>query len=81
MKSYIEQLLQIIRINILVWGLFKIMDSGIALSIALIIGGVSTILNGYSLYVKNKKKESISLILGGFLAIILSILSVFFSKL
>ena len=81
MKSYIEKLLPIISIIILVLGLFKIIDSDIALSISVIIGGVSTILNGYSLYVKNKKKESISLILGGFLAIILSILSVFFSKL
>ena len=80
MKSCIEKLLPIISVIILALGLFKIMDSGIALSIA-VIGGVSTILNGYSLYVKNKKKESISLILGGFLAIILSILSVFFSKL
>ena len=81
MKSYIEKLLPIISIIILVLGLFKIIDSDIALSIALIIGGVSTILNGYSLYIKNKKKESISLTLAGFLAIILSILSVFFRNL
>ena len=57
MKSCIEKLLPIISVIILALGLFKIMDSGIALSIAVIIGGVSTILNGYSLYVKNKKKE------------------------
>ena len=56
MKSCIEKLLPIISVIILALGLFKIMDSGIALSIAVIIGGVSTILNGYSLYVKNKKK-------------------------
>ena len=81
MKSWIGKLLPIISIIILVLGLFKIIDSDIALSIAVIIGGVSTILNGYSLYIKNKKKESISLTLAGFLAIILSILSVFFRNL
>ena len=81
MKSWIEKLLPIISIILLVLGLFKIIDSYIALSVAVLIGGVSSILNGYSLYIKNKKKESISLILGGFLAIILSILSVFFRNL
>ena len=48
MKSCIEKLLPIISVIILALGLFKIMDSGIALSIAVIIGEVSTILNGYS---------------------------------
>lgn len=81
MKSWIEKLLPIISIILLVLGLFKIIDSYIALSVAVLIGGVSSILNGYSLYIKNKKKESISLILAGFLVIILSILSVFFRNL
>ena len=81
MKSCIEKLLPIISIILLVLGLFKIIDSYIALSVAVLIGGVSSILNGYSLYIKNKKKESISLILAGFLVIILSILSVFFRNL
>ena len=60
MKSWIEKLLPIISIILLVLGLFKIIDSYIALSVAVLIGGVSSILNGYSLYIKNKKKESIS---------------------
>lgn len=78
MKIWIEKLLPIISIVLLVLGLLNIIDLDIALSIAVLICGVSSILNGYSLYLKNKKKESISLILIGFLVIILSILTIFF---
>ena len=81
MKKGIKILLLIVSIILLMLGLFNIIDSDVALSMAVLIGGVYSILNGYSSYLKNKKRESISLILGGFLAIILSILSVFFSKL
>ncbi len=77
MKKFIKILLPIASIILLVLGLFKIIDLDVALSIAVLIGGVSSILNGYSLYVKDKKKESISLILTGFLIIILSILTLF----
>lgn len=77
MKKFIKTLLPIVSIILLVLGLFKIMDLDVALSIVVLIGGVSSILNGYSLYLKDKKKESISLILTGFLIIILSILTLF----
>ena len=81
MKKIIKTLLPIISIILLLLGLFNIIDSDVALSIAILIGGVSNILNGYSSYVKNKKKESISLILTGFLIIILSILTLFLRNL
>lgn len=77
MKKGIKTLLPIVSIILLVLGLFNIIDSDVALSIAVLICGVSGILDGYFLYVKNKKKESISLILTGFLIIILSILTFF----
>lgn len=81
MEKGIKILLPVISIILLVLGLFNIIDLDVALSISVLMGGVSSILNGYSLYVKNKKKESISLILTGFLIIILSILTLFFRKL
>lgn len=81
MKKGIKTLLPIVSIILLVLGLFNIIDSNIALLIAVLIGGVSSILNGYSLYVKEKKRESISLILTGIFIIILSMLTLFFRKL
>ena len=81
MKKGIKTLLPIVSIILLVLGLFNIIDSDVALLIAVLISGVSSILNGYSLYVKEKKRESISLILTGILIIILSILTLFFRNL
>lgn len=81
MKKGIKTLLAIVSIILLVLGLFNIIDSDVALSIAVLIGGVSSILNGYSSYVKEKKKESISLSLTGLFIIILSILTLFLRNL
>ena len=81
MKKVIKTLLPIVSIILLVLGLFNIIDLDIALSIAVLIGGLSSILNGYSLYVNEKKKESRSLILTGIIIIILSILTLFFKNL
>lgn len=81
MKKGIKTLLPIVSIILLVLGLFNIIDSDVALLIAVLISGVSSILNGYSLYVKEKKRESISLIITGILIIILSILTLFFRNL
>ena len=81
MKKVSKTVLPIVSIILLVLGLFNIIDSDVALSIAVLIGGVSSILNGYSSYVKNKKRESISLILMGFIIIILSILTLFLRNL
>lgn len=75
MKKGIKILLSIVSIILLMLGLFNIIDSDVALSIAVLIGGVYSILNGYSSYLKNKKRESISLILTGFIIIILAILT------
>ena len=74
MKKGIKILLPIVSIILLMLGLFDIIDSDVALSIAVLIGGVYSILNGYSSYLKNKKRESISLILTGII-IILGILT------
>ncbi len=63
MQKVVKTLLPIVSIILLVLGLFNIIDSNIALSSAVLISGLSSILNGYYLYVKEKKKESISLIL------------------
>ena len=81
MKKGIKTLLPIVSIILLVLGLFNIIDSDIALSIAVLIGGVSSILNGYYSYVKNKQRESISLMLTGFIIIILAILNLFLRNL
>lgn len=75
MKKGIKTLLPIVSIILLVLGLFSVIDSDVALSIAVLISGVSSILNGYSSYVKKKKKESILLILAGIFIIILSIIT------
>ena len=75
MKKGIKILLPIVSIILLMLGLFNIIDSDVALSIAVLTGGVYSILNGYSSYLKNKKRESISLILTGFIIIILAILT------
>lgn len=75
MKKGIKILLLIVSIILLVLGLFNIIDSDVALSMEVLIGGVYSILNGYSSYLKNKKRESISLILTGFIIIILAILT------
>ena len=75
MKKGIKILLPIVSIILLMLGLFDIIDSDVALSIAVLIGGVYSILNWYSSYLKNKKRESISLILTGFIIIILGILT------
>lgn len=81
MKKVSKTVLPIVSIILLVLGLFNIIASDVALSIAVLIGGVSGILNGYSSYVKNKKRESISLILMGVIIIILSILTLFLRNL
>ena len=75
MKKGIKILLLIVSIILLMLGLFNIIDSDVALSMAVLIGGVYSILNVYSSYLKNKKRESISLILTGFIIIILAILT------
>ena len=80
-KKGIKTLLAIVSIILLVLGLFNIIDSNVALSIAVLICGVSGILDGYSSYVKGEKKESILLILTGFFIIILSILTLFLRNL
>lgn len=81
MKKIIKISLPIVSIILLVLGLFNIIDLDIALSIAVLISGLSSLLNGYSLYVEEKKKESMSLILTGIFIIILSILTLFFLNL
>lgn len=81
MKKGIKTLLPIVSIILLVLGLFNIIDSDVTLSIVVLISGLSSILNGYSLYSKEKKKKSISLILTGIFIIILSILTLFFRNL
>lgn len=82
MKKSIKTLLAIVSIILLVLGLFNIIDSNVALAIAVLICGVSSgILDGYYSYVKGKKKESISLILTGIFIIILSIIALFIRKL
>ena len=81
MKKIIKTSLSIVSIILLVLGLFNIIDLDIALSIAVLIRGLSSLLNGYSLYVEEKKKESMSLILTGIFIIILSILTLFFLNL
>ena len=81
MKKGIKTLLPIVSIILLVLGLFNIINLDTALPIAVLIGGVSSILNGYSLYIQGKKKESIPLILTGFFIIILSILILFLRNL
>ena len=81
MKKSIKTLLPIVSIILLVLGLFSVIDSDVALSVAVLISGVSSILNGYSSYVKKKKKESIPLILTGVFIIILSILTLFIRNL
>lgn len=80
-RKKIKKLLPIVSIILLMLGFFNIIDSDVAFSIAVLITGVSAILNGYSSYLKNKKRESISLILTGFIIIILSILSLFLRNL
>ncbi|HDO9489880.1 TPA: hypothetical protein P5P23_003891 [Clostridioides difficile] len=77
MKKVSKTLLPIVSIILLVLGIFNIIDSDIALSIAVLICGMSSVLNGYSSYVKNKKRESISLILTGSIIIILAIITMF----
>lgn len=81
MKKIIKTSLSIVSIILLVLGLFNIIDLDIALLIAVLIRGLSSLLNGYSLYVEEKKKESMSLILTGIFIIILSILALFFLNL
>lgn len=81
MKKRIKTLLPIVSIILLMLGFFNIIDSNVALSITVLITGVSGILNGYSSYLKNKKRESISLILTGFIIIILAILNLFLRNL
>lgn len=81
MKRCIKTLLPIVSIILIVLGFFNIIDLDVALLIAILISGLSSILNGYSLYVKKKKKESKSLILTGILVIILSIVTLFLRNL
>lgn len=81
MKKSIKTLLPMVSIILLILGLLSVIDSYIALSMAVLISGVSSILKGYSLYVKEKNRESISLILMGIFIIILSILTVIFRNL
>lgn len=81
MKKGIMTLLPIISIILLILGSVGFIDSNIALSFAVLICGVSSILNGYSLYVKKKKKESIPLVLAGVFIIIVSILTLFLRNL
>lgn len=81
MKKRIKTLLPIVSIILLMLGFFNIIDSHVALSITVLITGVSGILNGYSSYLKNKKRESISLILTDFIIIILAILNLFLRNL
>ena len=73
MKKVIKILLPIVSIILLVLGLFNVINFDTAISIALIINGISSILNGYYDYKKNKKREAIILILIGFIIIILVI--------
>lgn len=75
MKKCINTLLPIISIILLLLGLLNIIDLDVSLPLAVLIGGFSRILEGYSLYINNRKKESISSILTGSLIIILSILT------
>lgn len=58
MKKIIKTSLPIVSIILLVLGLFNIIDLDIALSIAVLISGLSSLLNGYYLYAEEKKKES-----------------------
>lgn len=72
MKKNIKSLLEIIIIILLILGLFSIIDSNIAMSSALVVYGLLIILNGYSSYVKEKKRKSI---LRGLFVIIASIVA------
>lgn len=81
MKKGIMTLLPIISITLLVLGLFNIIDLDIAMSIVVLIGGISSILNGYSSYAKGNKNESVSLIVMGIFIIILSIITLFIKNL
>lgn len=81
MKKGINTLLSIISIILLVLALFNIIDSDVALSIVVLISGLLSILNGYYLCIKERRRESISLFLTGIFIIILSILTLFFRNL
>lgn len=81
MKKVLKTLLPSISIILLVLGLLNIIDSDLALSIAVLIIGVSSILNGYFSYVKDNKRKSKLLILTGFIVIILAILTMILRKL
>lgn len=72
MKKNIKSLWAIIIIILLILGLFSIIDSNIAISSALVLYGVLIILNGFSSYVKEKKRKSI---LRGLFVIIASIVA------
>ena len=68
-----KTLMAVIVIILLVLSIFNILNTGIALSIAFLLLGIISILDGYSSYIKNKKREATFLFLCGLLMIFISI--------
>ncbi|MBZ9685555.1 hypothetical protein G9F72_004210 [Clostridium estertheticum] len=59
-------------------GIFNIINSGIAMSIAFVLLGIMSILDGYSSYIKNKKGKATFLFLSGLFIIFVSVFTTFF---
>ena len=68
----------VIALILMVLGLFNIINSGIAMSIAFILLGSISILDAYSSYTRNKKGEATFLLLCGLIIIFISVFTKFF---
>ncbi|MGH4117394.1 hypothetical protein [Clostridium sp.] len=74
----IKTLISVIAIIIAILGIFNIINSGISVSIVVALLGTMSILDGYSSYIKNKKREATFLFLCGLFMIFISIFTKFF---
>ncbi|MBU3188298.1 DUF308 domain-containing protein [Clostridium bowmanii] len=80
MKNFnvIKTVISVISIILVVLSICNIINRGISVSIVVTLLGSMSILDGYSSYIKNKKREATFLFLCGLFMIFISIFTKFF---